>query len=420
MSGYVFISYAREDRDYVRRLSAFLDEHGIEAWYDDKLEAGTRYDTAILQRIEQCAAFIVVMTLASSESDWVMDELDYAKQKERELVPILLEGNRFLGLGRIQIEYLLDRETPTPAFAQKLKSLISEGDLKWEMKAHEGHVRSVAFPASEPSLVASAGPEICVRIWNPINGELVRAIKGATWPIAFTPFGDKIATSGAEHSVYLWDTASGELIKQVGKHKDSLISVAVSPDGKTVVTGAGGRDKTECVWDIDTGELRHTLGGRRTEPASPLVFSPDGQWLVAPTENTSRASLWKVETGKFLGSLSGHYKPVNDVTVSWDGRYVATGSEDNTAKIWDAKTGDELHTLGLHRKPVRAVAFSPSGYRLATGSTDQTIRLWDTANGAHIKCISQRAGGIYDLAYSPDGRTLASGHGDGAIRVWTA
>jgi WD40 repeat protein len=420
MSGYVFISYAREDRSYVQKLAAHLDEHGIPYWYDDHINPGSRFDREILQKIEQCAAFVVVMTPAANESDWVMDELDYAKAKDRELVPILLEGDRFFGLGHIQVEILTNSELPSPRFVHVLKRLIGEGDLRFEMKAHDGHVRSVAYPVSESSMVASAGPEMCVRIWNPANGELRRAIRGATWPVAFTRFGEVIATGGKEHTAYLWDTETGKLIKQVGKHKDALVSIAISPDGKTLVTGAGGRDKTECVWDIETGALRHTLGGKRVEPASPLVLSPDGTWLVAPTDTTNRASLWKVETGKFMGSLSGHYRPVRDVTVSWDGRYIATGSDDNTAKIWDAKTGDELHTLGLHRMPVRAVAFSRSGYRLATGSTDQTIRLWDTANGAHIRCITQRAGGIYDLAYSPDGRTLASGHGDGAIRIWTA
>lgn len=420
MAGYVFISHAREDREYVRRLAMLLDSNAIPYWYDDQTDPGTRFDTTILEKIAQCAAFVVIMTPAGAESPWVMDEIDYARRHGREIVPILLEGDKFFGIGHIQVEILLDREMPSDRFIKTLKRLIGEGDLLHEMKAHDGHVLSVAYPAGESSMVASAGPEMCVRIWNPNTGDLLREIRGATWPVAFTRFGDKIATGGPEHTVYLWDTETGQLIKQVGKHRDKLVSIAITPDGRTLVTGGGGRDKTECVWDLETGELRHTLGGRRTEPASPLVISPDGTWLVAPTENSNRASVWKVDTGKFVGSLSGHYKPVRDVTISWDGRYVATGSDDNTAKIWDAKTGDELFTLGLHRMPVRAVAFSRTGYRLATGSTDQTIRLWDTANGAHIRCITQRAGGICDLAYAPDGRTLASGHDDGAIRIWTA
>jgi WD40 repeat protein len=182
--------------------------------------------------------------------------------------------------------------------------------------------------------------------------------------------------------------------------KKALTSVAVSPDGKVVVTGSS--DTMEHIWDLETGERLRTLGGQ-VKPASPLVISPDGTWLVAPTESGSTlgAALWNVETGKRIGSLKGHQGPVHDVTVSWDGRYVATAGEDGTARVWDARTGDQLQFLGAHRRPVRAVAFSPRGYRLATGSTDQTIRLWDATTGAHIMCLTQRASGIYDLAYAP-------------------
>ena len=119
--------------------------------------------------------------------------------------------------------------------------------------------------------------------------------------------------------------------------------MALSPAGKILVTGSG--DTLEHIWDIETGELLRTLTGR-VKPASPLVISPDGTWLVAPTEagSTLGAGLWNVETGRRIGSLKGHRGPVHDVTVSWDGRYVATGGEDNTARISDPQLlghGDE-------------------------------------------------------------------------------
>jgi WD40 repeat protein len=419
VSGYVFISYAREDAEYVEKLVAFLRDEGVDVWYDAHLVPGRRFDEAIQQKIKQCAAFVLIMTPAADNSPWVHDELDHAKENDRDLMPMLLDGKKFFGLGHIQCEQVQGGEMPSQLCIKSLKSLVGEGELLHELKAHEGQVRSVAYPASNPSMVASAGPEMTVRIWHPGTGQLIRAIQGATWPVSFTRYGEKIATGGPGHQVHLWDTQSGDLIRQIGQHKKALTSVAIAPDGQVLVTGSA--DTLEHVWDVQTGELLRTLSGQ-IKPASPLVIAPDGTWLIAPTESGSTlgACLWNVHTGKRIGSLKGHKGPVHDVTVSWDGRYVATAGEDNTARIWDARTGDELHQLGSHRRPVRAVAFSPNGYRVATGSTDQTIRLWDATTGAHIRCITSRAGGIYDLAYSPDGRTLASGHGDGAIRIWKA
>jgi WD40 repeat protein len=417
MSGYVFISHAREDREYVERLAKFLQSEGVEVWFDAQLAVGHRYDAELERRIDQCAAFIVVMTPASNASGWVRDELDRAKEQDRDLMPILLEGKKFFGLGPIHFEQLQRDEMPSPDYLKRLRRLVGEGELLFEMKAHDGHVRSVAYPADNSSMVASAGPEMCVRIWNPRTGELIRKIKDATWPVSFTRLGDIIATGSPHHIVALWDTATGALIKQNGQHKKALTSVAISPDANLLVTGSA--DTSEHIWSLKTGELVRTLSGR-VKPASPLVIAPSGDWLVAPTESGSTlgACLWNMHTGAKIGSLKGHRGPVHDVTVSWDSRYVATAGEDSIARIWDAATGDELFTLGAHRKAVRAVAFSPNGYRVATGSTDQSIRLWDATTGAHIMCITSRAGGIYDLAYSPDGKTLASGHGDGAIRIW--
>jgi WD40 repeat protein len=419
VSGYVFISYAHEDREYVEKLVAFLHGEGIDTWHDAQLTPGRRFGEALQQKIAQCAAFLLVMTPASYASEFVHDELDCARENDRDLMPLLLEGKKFFGIGRVQYELLQDRAMPSAVCVRALKALVGEGELRFEMKAHAGQVRSVAYPAGDSSMVASAGPEMCVRIWSPATGDLIREIPDATWPVSFTRTGGKIATGGPGHRAHLWDTTTGELVKTVGQHRKALTSIAISPDGRMLVTGSS--DTLEQVWDLETGELLHTLGGR-VKPASPLVIAPDGAWLIAPTESGSTlgAALWNVQTGKRIGSLKGHRGPVHDVTVSWDGRYVATGGEDQTGRIWDARTGDELHQLGLHRKAVRAVAFSPNGYRLATGSTDQTIRLWDATTGAHIQCITTRAGGIYDLAYAPDGRTLASGHGDGAIRIWKA
>jgi WD40 repeat protein len=420
MSDFAFISHAHEDREYATRLVAFLKDAGIDAW--NGADAEGDFEKVVKAKIEGCAAFVVVMSPAARDSTSVMDELDFALDQHKEIMPILLAGEKFFGLGRIPVELLTGGEMPTARFVSTLRGLLGEGgELLHEMKAHEGHVISVAFPASEPSMVASADTRKGVRIWNPMTGDLRLELPEAKGPVSFARYGDRIATSGADHAVYLWDTQTGELIKQVGEHTAALTSIALSQDGRYLVTGAGGNDRSERIWDVETGELLETLRGR-VSPASPLVIAPDGSWLVAPTEPKFQrgAALWQVPGGALIGTLGGHRGDVHDVTVSWDGRYVATGGADNTARIWDARTGDELHVLTAHAKPVRSVAFSPSGYRLATGSTDQTIRLWDATTGAPIKRITSRAGGIYDLAYSPDGRTLASGHGDGALRLWSA
>jgi WD40 repeat protein len=426
MSGHVFISYSHKDRDYVEELARVLARAEIPVWFDYEIESGSRFTRVIQQQIDECAAFVVVMTPTASDSEWVEREVKWALDIGKPVMPILLDARPFFAVGHL--DYLDSRTgaMPDEKWLVTVKKHLDnykdtdEGELLQEMRAHDGHVRSVAYPAGNPSLVGSAGPEPVVRVWDPTTGQLRLALPDTTWPVAFSYDGSVIATGGLDYSVHLWDTTTGTFMGRIGQHQNILISVAISKDGRLVVTGS--KDGSERVWDARTGDLLQTFAGK-VDPGSPLVFAPDGTWVIAPNAgNAGTASQWDVRTGTLIKIFKGHTGPVHDVTVSFDGKYVATGGDDRSARIWDAQTGRELHKLNLHTLPVRSVAFSPNGLRLATGSTDKSIRLWDATTGAPIKKIARiarNAGGIYDLAYSPDGKTLASGHGDGAIRIWS-
>ncbi len=60
-----------------------------------------------------------------------------------------------------------------------------------------------------------------------------------------------------------------------------------------------------------------------------------------------------------------------------DGKYLASGSADNTVKLWSVESQKEVTTLQGHSSDVRSVAFSPDGKYLASGSEDNTVKLWN-------------------------------------------
>lgn len=68
---------------------------------------------------------------------------------------------------------------------------------------------------------------------------------------------------------------------------------------------------------------------------------------------------------------------VCSIAFAPDGKFLASGSGDQTVRLWDVKSGRELKNLEGHTSTVYSIAFSPKSEIMASGSLDKTIILWD-------------------------------------------
>jgi serine/threonine protein kinase len=159
----------------------------------------------------------------------------------------------------------------------------------------------------------------------------------------------------------------------LGEHTSLVTSVAISPDGKRLVTDYG--DKTLKVWDADTGQEIRSLKGH-SRRVHCVAISSDGKRLVSGSRDNT-LKVWDVDKGQELFSLEGHSDDVNCVAISPDAKRIVSGCNDGRAKVWDAEEGQELLTLKGHTKTVLSVAFSPDGTFLVTGSEDTTAKVWE-------------------------------------------
>jgi WD40 repeat protein len=103
---------------------------------------------------------------------------------------------------------------------------------------------------------------------------------------------------------------------------------------------------------------------------------------------------------------SGHSAWLTDYEVSRDGKYMVTGSYDNTVKLWDYASGRELVTLSGHQNVVESVAFSPDGRTIASGSYDGTIKFWDVATGKLKHSWESYWNRNKEIEFSPDGKSI--------------
>lgn len=153
-----------------------------------------------------------------------------------------------------------------------------------------------------------------------------------------------------------------------------------------------------------------------------LSLTRDGR-VLASAHADFTIKLWDVAAGQVFRTFKGHTNLIYKAIFSPDEKLLASSSRDFTARIWDVATGTELHTLRGHHCAVKSVAFSPDGETLASVSNDGMVKLWDVKTGEEKRSLvhwksRDRDASVYSVVFSGDGRNVFSGNGDGTISNW--
>src|SRR5688572_25581557 len=186
-------------------------------------------------------------------------------------------------------------------------------------------------------------------------------------------------------AVFLFQEAPPQqdrLLRKIGSvrftHQGPLACAALSPDGRLLATGDGGRIR---VWDFASGKMLH-----EAEQAGRCVaFSRDGAKLA--TAGPLDVHIFETATWTSIATLKGHVKPALSAAFSPDGARLATASDDVTVRVWDVAESKELFQIEEHLNTVFSVAYSNDGATIASGSRDGTIRLWSALDGKPIRTL---------------------------------
>ncbi|MBC1298768.1 WD40 repeat domain-containing protein, partial [Nostoc sp. UCD122] len=139
-----------------------------------------------------------------------------------------------------------------------------------------------------------------------------------------------------------------QLVHTLTGHKKvtfGVRAVAISSSGQTLISA--GRDDTIKFWNLRTGKLLHSLDAH-SDGVTSIAISPDGKRIVTGGISTPTMKVWDLRTFLMLKGDSGHTQPVETVAISSDGRLIASGSDDGTIKLWDLHTLKLLDTITAH------------------------------------------------------------------------
>ncbi len=89
---WTFISYSRQDKDFALELARELKSAGYLVWLDQlDIPAGARWDDEVERALQESEIFLIILTPASVSSENVKDEVGYAIDNGKRVLPVLLK-----------------------------------------------------------------------------------------------------------------------------------------------------------------------------------------------------------------------------------------------------------------------------------------------------------------------------------------
>lgn len=332
-------------------------------------------------------------------------------------------------------------------------------DLTAQAKVKNDHAGGVTDTAIIPNTQygVSGGTDGVIRIWSLSNGHELGTLTGHSNAIC-TLMGlvdGRLISASTDATIKVWDLKSLSEALTLKAHKGGLTHLALSKDGKRLISGDLYHPKPDpkvMLWDLESGGLQGSLPQRE---AHMIAISPNGQygaWSVG--RNT--VGIWDLRTGKLQRKLRSNgdvllFLPSGarllihnwqmaevwrvdnwekEMTMDWQfsGGLISTrvvkASEDSRYLVACGHRRIMVWDLQLQRKAweafvdndVSQLVMGPSGQFFISASYDGSILVWDLPGG-HRRAAFTADYQIGSCDVSSDGYRIIAGDSGGIVHI---
>ncbi len=280
---------------------------------------------------------------------------------------------------------------------------------------HGSSVLTVAYSPVNPFLVASAGDNGEIKLWNLRNDTVVTLGRhdDIVNSIAFSPDGRLLASGGDDYVLKLWNVIHKHHIATrdhiTDRTRSQVKAVTFSPNGKMIAIGG----RHAKLWDPYTLNQIATFPHREWVWA--VAFSSDDR-LLATGDNSGQVNVWDLQNHGVVTQLHADSDAVYTVQFSPDNQILAGAGYAGQVKLWNVPNWEQRGTL-ISNGTISEISFSPDSSTLAATSY-KSIHLWTVDIGENIVTLTGHTDWVRGTAFSLDGSSLISGGTDSTLRLW--
>lgn len=312
------------------------------------------------------------------------------------------------------LEKSLSTDWVVQPFQRPIPSLQCLQTLKFDHSIRRILIhQETLFTVGSPTRNSFSEATNTIQAWNWQTGDHVLAFTGHTAPvrtIALSQDGKTLVSGSEDRTIKVWNTLTGEERMTLKDHTSPITAIALSPDGKTLASSgcnqyeirdrqlqSVNRDRTLRIWNLSEGKVTHTLPCITDVP----LLSMGAKVLLKYEQQLEAVN---VDTGRPIpraNSLEA-YEQILAIASDWESLATIV---DRQVNIRQFTTGEVLSRipLDLYDRAIQVCALSPDGKWFAAGferteihprhqsylTRKNVLRIWDAQTGHPVICIDE-------------------------------